>query len=850
MKKLIITIALILTTIIGLMTLSACKEPPVTPPSSEGAILTPLDALLDYSSNASFYDTYTRFEYEGNAITEAEQLNAKIESEKIASGFNANTFEWNDDVSTAKKIFTFSTGPEIIDRFEEAGLRYEKAKLLVNYITRQASTAKYELQIGTGDFLSDYDQLNELNDLYDENENLELTVDGETKFIYEVVQLKRYKILGELVKIFSGDGDQAARTAIEIIAYAQEVVTNKMIPAYNDAPNKAYVVSNLGTLNLESFTKEVLFDYDTLVYFLVFAEKSQLNDTFQPTVKKDLVKLFGYYYLYERSDYNFWSITYSRANYVEYLSLSMKEYFSTIDEARKYTKYDRDHYAKAYRYSDVWYEDYYKTHFNFQQLIEEKDKKIYRELDGRGNEIDMSDAFSTLSAAEGGKTYSEQMKTAIENKRLTSNLLVSDINYEYTGVDKNVVEYQKVSYDYYTLSEALRDVIENDTASIRPYIDDIKYVNLKVNQLKSQYYTISHAKIATAGEIKHISNVLIYQIHSYNADYIRGMQSYKKSNVVLLAEIKREENKASPDLSIIREKNDEIGRNNIMKENMQTNFARAATKTQVETARNHNWTLVAQQLKVTITLDYNAFHNEITSGNTKRYNDLTAIQVKTYFEDTLIKRKWTIYNSALANPNEPEVSRTENNGWKKEYDTDHDISRVLNAHDMIIRHANSQLQITYNDAFDAVYKEYKNVPSGTASTINDFTLTTNDNYITWSYAYNGSGVFSATLNNLPTKDKYNRTFKTETLDNSAKPALAFWDNSFGTDSESRWKGTATDNGFKSAYYLKNDTYDGISFMFAGWFLDPQFKYIARPTDTYDYDISLYPAFFVVKSTKV
>ncbi|MDR2266490.1 MAG: hypothetical protein LBE09_02735 [Christensenellaceae bacterium] len=836
-KSIFFVLVIVIAAFVMVLGLTACTEPNTDPTTIKQPITT-IPALTDYSTNASYYEG-TPVTYGGSVKTNNETLLAtKIASEKQNTGYNGTTFTWNDDVSTVKKIFTHATGDKILERFAKAGLPEVKMTQLVAYIVRTSDpypTGKeYELIIGQGDLLTDYEELEKLNDIYDEDEDAKIVVDGVSKFVNEVLRLKQYKMMGEIAKIFGGDGDQVARTASEMVAYAQSVVVGTMIDAYKEASAPSYVYT--GQLDLTTFMKEILFDYDTLVYFLSYNKTTSLNDDFQPTDKKAIIKLYGYYYLYELGDYRFWSETYKREDYVEYLALSMKEYFDTVEEAQKYTRYDRDHYEKAYRYDAAFYETYYRAHFTFQEDMETFERAV--------DVYNIPVAIQSLTPGDGGQTYSSQMVQAIGNNRLVANLLMSDINWEYTGVATNVASYQQRSKDYYSLSEALRNLIEDDNPGGRlNFADDIKYVMLQVERLKTQYYTLTHHKVTTDKDV--LSNVLLYQIYTYNADTIRGIQSLRKENVIATAEIAREEKKgANKDTALIAERTDTIGRNTIIIENMSSNFSAANTKSQIEKAPRTNWEELTKEVRTVISEDYKAYHEQTMTNGRPRYENTNETQVKTYFEDTLIKRVWVKDNNYEGVFNE-NSEKSETNGWVKEYDTTWNISRLLNEHDTVLRHANGSVEITYYAAKSNVYNEYKMTATGVAEyrRRTDYSIITSDNYVTWSFASleNGTGTFCANLDKKPTKDKYTSIYKTESLESGDVPAIAVWNG--------EWKANAQSNKL-TPYLITNitATIDGkvYYFEFAGWFMDIEFKYIVRPGDSYDCDMRFYPAFFVTK----
>ncbi|MDR0752123.1 MAG: hypothetical protein LBF12_06055 [Christensenellaceae bacterium] len=856
MKKTVLRLSLMMTLVLlFVMVLVAC-DPKPTDKSKTTPIVQELAALTDYSTSKTYYDP-AAVEYEGDVKTKNEQdLAAKILVERTNTGYDADTFTWDDDVSTARKIFTLSKASDILERFSKAALKQEKMNLLVKYIVRSNdnNSKPYELEIGKGDFLNDYDELEDLNDIYDEDEDTKITINGKERYITEVLRLKEYKMMGELAQIFGESGDELARVAVEIVAYSQKVVDVEMRAAYEAAINKYYVADSSENVNtFDGFMKAIIFDYETLSYYKAFNVYVSLNDDYIPTVKASMVKLYGFHYAYQLKDYMFWSEKYTRSNYEEYLALGVKEYFNTLEEAKQYTKYDREHYAYAYRYTASFYAEYYNTHFTFQNEIEKQEKTVYKEKYGDNQFQDMSDAGTHFTTSSGGKTYSEQMMTSIKSTRMQSLLVMSDINYEYTGIEANVKSYQEKSKAYLSLSESLRDKIENDEERSN-YYEDILYVEYQVERIKPETYFLSHSLLKTnATKINNIpKDILENQIYSYNADTIRGIQSLKKDNVILLAEIDRENKKEDQDknTALIAQKEDEIARNKIVKDNIDSNYSSASIPDQLTSAGSHSFDDINRDLTAVQVYSYATYHNEIIRGK-PRYQVIDQIQVKEFFEDFLVKRVWKA-GPDVVDTNVPDDQKNEQNGWTKEYDTTWSISRFLNTHETILRYANSQVVITYKNA-DGVYSKYS-LSTATNTTMNrsdDFTIeSTSGNYITWESKYPGAGIFSGEIaaSNKPVLSDYIKTYKEETLNNGDKPTIAIWKNGTGSAYD-RWVGNSgakaivikyNENGYTNS---KGETY---FFEFAGWFLDKDFKYIVRPDDTFDYDMVFYPAFYVTR----
>ena len=694
----------------------------------------------------------------------------------------------------------------IIDRMSVAGLAKDMMIELVGYITRKDSgampsdPAQFGYEIGTTSAIRDYEELDKLYELYDE-------ADEENEdFYYEKLQLKKRKVIGEVVKIFGDDGAAFARTATEELSYAYQVV-EEMVEKHNARNETDY--------DFKNYFKTVFFDYETLVYFLAFEETVALNkSTFAATNRKNITTLYGYYYQYEKADYE----CMTDAQYKEYLKLSMKDEKNDA-EALKYTEYDRTHYAKAYRYSADCYKKYYTEHFQFQARQEKYDKTVYT----GGSVINGKEIYANgIGNAISGNsiTYSSEMMQGLQ-VGMAATLKISDVNYEYTGVDANVTRYNKYYNDY-----------QNRSSSVA---DKIKIVRYEKEQLSSQYYTITHKSISSAD----LSNALKYQIRSYSGDYIRAIQSYKKEDVILNEELKR---LAADGLKAgdaeYDEKLEEIGRNRAMLPNLTANWTAANIDSQMTSANSVEWksessttgATIESEMKAALAIDYETYHQKNQGAN--------AVYVDEYFEKNLIKKKWSCGGTDKECKNgNGHLNCTE------EYDTSCKISRLLNNHDKVFRHAAGQVEISYqkvdvgnydiatveasgyshiagpNGTPGTLSKDAKNRPHQTAYTDGQKDTYQSDEYISLPEWRGGGQGTNGWL--TPTQGE---------SDNPARlPALPRNASGVGT-SFTMEKGGYT-------YY----------FEFVGWYIDTDLKYEVRANeDTFGYDIKLYPGYKINK----
>lgn len=285
-KRYLITLVAVLLLISILAGCSGCN--PTPPDGGNGGKEVKVDIIIlgdlvdlgvvksDYAPNGVNYDPDTK-------LGQAGKLLAKQEEEKevhnyididgdgsFDTNFDDDTgkYAWDDvyyDTSTQKyvweddgddgetatftKIFLFAEVDELINRMAAAALPKDKMIAVVEYITR-TDTPKvegtYNLAAGTGSAIRDYEELDELYDIYDEDDSDEN---------YILLQKKRRKVMHEVFGIFGDDAAAASRTAVEILSYAQKVVDEIMIPDYD-------IRKGVTGTGFYDFFKGELFDYD------------------------------------------------------------------------------------------------------------------------------------------------------------------------------------------------------------------------------------------------------------------------------------------------------------------------------------------------------------------------------------------------------------------------------------------------------------------------------------------------------------------------------------------------------------------------------------------------------------
>jgi hypothetical protein len=201
------------------------------------------------------------------------------------------------------------------------------------------------------------------------------------------------------------------------------------------------------------------------------------------------------------------------------------------------------------------------------------------------------------------------------------------------------------------------------------------------------------------------------------------------------------------------------------------------------------------------------------------------------------------------------------------------VSRLLNNHELVLRHANGQAKITCK-TLPSKSTDYVGQKGGDGKYTGGYYLdngaakpySEGESYkIFWNpddssdivYQYfeftGGTGVLpqSDSILRRPEAAAY-RTWKTQVTNNGDAPTLAFtkdkwtsnmsyvewWDT---RDADILWPGVKR---IKGAGDQSSYTY---LFEFAGWYLDANCKYLALPDVSYSFDIVLYPGYYISKT---
>ena len=751
----------------------------------------------------------------------------------------------DESANTVERIFCYSEPEDIINRFSLAAIDSVKTDGIVKYIARDDADPDrpkgtgYSYTIGVDSAIEDYAQLEELQEIYDD---FEAYRDDEsyTKHIfateddaYDALSLKQRKVYGEIFAIFGDDAAQFARAAIAMSAYAIKVVESVMLPAYENA------IGEIASDNefIEYMRNEV-YDYDTLSYMLAFREFTSLDAKYIVTKKTDAMSLFGYHYQYKLRDYRVFDDsvkkTYEGKEITEYeyfLKLSHKSYFENSQEALDYRNYDRRQYEQAYRYSVSCYEKYYEKQLNFQALQEENETTLY--CGGHNNRFSEGMGYyngSLSSTGSGVTTYTREMQEAL-SMGFEATLKLSDVNWEYTGVDNNVLRYNAANTNWNKLTDEQQ---ENST-------NKIYYVRLELEQLKSQDYSINHATITNAD----LTKALKYQIKSYSADSIRGIQANKKDEVLYQKDIDRfftvlemtEESFESSTSTPVYQKDayaalqEDLGRNYAKYRNLEENFSYGNVTSQITTADSADWPGVKSNIKETLAVDYETYH----TNSLKASGDINPVYVDQYFEDTLIKKTYSCggtFDECL-DPNAPKGSLHPN--CTTEYDTDWALSRLVNSHEVVMRYMYGQIEVTFYmiPATDIKKADvFTQGPTGSTSA---------DAIAGKWYNISSTAYTTYTTKNIMSDEEIGTVCRS---DYTATSYDMYWMNTPSYDSSDIKESTSRN--MHTLTIMKGGA--EYTYTFYGWYVDENFQYRVNLDEEIDYDIRLYPCYRMSKTS--
>ena len=574
---------------------------------------------------------------------------------------------------------------------------------------------------------------------------------------YDALSLKQRKVYGEIFTIFGDDAAQFARAAIAMSAYAVKVVESVMLPAYENAIGEI-----TGDNDFIEYMRNEVYDYDTLSYMLAFREYTGLDAEYKVSKKSDAMSLFGYHYQYKHRDYG------------------------VFDDSVKKT-----------------YEG------------KEKENEVTLYYNGYGGRFPDGIGYyngSTSATGSGVTTYTKEMQEAL-SLGFEATLKLSDVNWEYTGVDNNVLRYNSANTNWNKLTDEQQEAPSNKILNVR----------LELEQLKSQDYSINHATITNAD----LTQALKYQIKSYSADSIRGIQANKKDEVLYRKDIDRfftvlettEESFESSTSTPVYQRNayeslkEDLGRNYAKYQNLYSNYSYSNVTEQISTADNADWPGVKSNIKETLSVDYETYHT-----NSLKASSQTQIYVDQYFEDTLIKKTYSCggtLEECLADDHSHIHCTTE-------YDTNWSLSRLVNAHEVVLRYMYGQIEVTFymiNASDIKAVDKFTNGPTGSTSA--------EAKADGW---YNISSYSTFATDNV---------MSDEAIGTVCKEGSNNWAQMPNYDGDSDITYSKAGNASTLTIKKGSTTY---RYTFIGWYVDENFQYLVDAEEEINYDIRLYPGY--------
>lgn len=916
MKKrttIIAIVTFLLVLVIALMVVAGCTPPAQGPDTNvKKQIIKPLADLTDYGAQTYLKVAKVIYnpeveEEQGKKIADKQDESREDfieEGEEGEEGWNSEKYyafnkpdfkklpneefteenggyEWDDSrTSTVTQIFCYADSGEIIDRMALAGIEEARMQEIVKYITRVDASYKdfhkgderrYPLELGKGSAIFDYENLDEIQDIRDnfnsykspkKNADNEEVAFGHTKEWWEdMARLKKRKVYGEIFTIFKDRGDLFARFQTEYMTYQLEVISEIMIPAYKSADKpdlgSPAIADNIliNTEEFKNYLRDEVFDYEMLSYFLSFAEmtlpKKDAKGKWTDTKRDTIMRIYGYTYQYEKAGHEVFDdkkMVKGKTEFRDYLALGHEEYYDNKEDAVRYVAYDRKSYRESRRYTAEFYKKFYQAQYEIQSRQEKYDREIYV----LAKKYDAGIGYGTNNNI----AYTDELLEGLQIG-MAANLKISDINYEYTGVENNVVRYNSTSAAWLSLSNEQQAQILNK----------IKKVRYQLEQLKSQHYMLQHTTKTNAD----LTNALKYQIKSYSADYIKEIQRKKKEEVINTRKLinvfdvinkDREDKYAyTEDITVFEKNNPEVyhknavankiedlGRGKAMAENLSKEFNPQNVTEQMSNANSADWKGVTGNVSETLKKDYEGYDAK------QRKNPKSLDTVDKYFEDQLIKRKWNCQkgDKVPANPDDCQI----NPDWKvnrdshddhmhfpngdrekdpiaceKEYDTTWALSKLLNTHEKVLRHMSGTTEIKFQklDKIATYYNPEKPWGESVAPYLSQEIQKIPAKRAMWVESEKETLESGKELRKLVLENEDNERNNEDTERNFA----------FQPNYTIGIVGEKTLNGYNSVYKTENCIYE-----FDAWCVDEDLLYEVNLDDKIRFSIYLYPRYKV------
>ena len=804
-------------------------------------------------------------------------------------------FEDSDSANTVERIFCYSTPGQFLEALSVQGVKVTYTDGMVKYITRDDGAYDnreeyhdYEYELGKASALQDYRELEELEEIYNDWDEVRISRDSmfeNSEEVSDAINLKNRKISGEIFAIFGDAADQFALTAIALLEYSTYVIENVMIPAYEkeyeaskaddysgeykdlvdlsgalDAGTYAYLQGRetAGDFSdyrkLINYMREEVYDYDTLVYLLSFREYAEMAvdatgelAAYEVKNMAEPMTLFGYHYQFRHRDYNFYDTneTYNFRNekslmsdstslgkYEYFLKLSHESYFAS---GPNNTVTARDEqYALDYRTID---RDHYEQAYRYSSacLTGYYEAQLEFQAIQERMDVDIYVGGSMMTTEKGEIVqryaenigYAKQTPTAEYDSNETktySQEMFKAMGSRGAALDSNL-KISDVNWKY--TADEMTTKRFNLVSARWLSIEDTSSLD------KTQkYYKVEY-------EIELLKSQDYTLNHSYlkDSDFTNGLQyeiyAYSADSVRGIQQNKKND--------VIYYKTIQRFEDAVNKESNGYGDAYAALEEDVGrnfaeyTNLDRNYSGIDDEIKNSVGVQWTGVRsnvketlNEDYEGYSKDHND-----VDEHFEKTLIRQ---IYVCKTSSSDEGQrggsadhclISNSSNhtNYCGEDYDTDWALSRLANNHEKSLRYMYGQAEVEFTKMKLDYIEKNVDLDSIAAGALLNAGLG-RDAF----FKDNENGVRTETLNSDDDIVKVLRDGQGKFIN------LPKYAGEYGApteDENAKWDDfTVTINGKK--YTIK----------FEGWYVDPQLKYKVLEDEQYSYDIELYPGYTI------
>jgi hypothetical protein len=732
--------------------------------------ITQLADLINYSIKSSYYEPATVSYGTESISSEEEKLATRITEKKDDEDY--------DNFSSIVKVFANSDAASIIDAMSLAALPEAKMIEVVDYLAGESTVTESDIEAKvesgtysatTGwSFFDDYDYYEKLQDKVDASDSTDTDEDN----------LKRqYRNMAGKIFEIGMSGDEFARLVVYEIEYSITVIES-------DDMSASSFISNPTDVDSDPFWEycKTELDYDTLAYLLAFSDYSGTD-----TGLADTVRLYGYYYDYEKNSYD----QTSEDEFEKGLQYGHQTTFTTA-EWLDYVDIQRDAYINTYRYSDDFYEDnFYAVHLAFQEIKETRENTVYG------------------ITQHNNTSYTTEMRSGMQNGGFAGQLKMSDWLWCYSGNDTNMTSYN----DANTLYETGKEQGSENEAEGEFYYDQ--------EQLKITDYLLENMTNIELG------CALRYQVYNYSSDMISSIQSNKKDIALL------EVDKTAPDDYIMdygyattleEAKEYQIGKTEAFNDQMAISLANASVSTKATTAASESWATMQEEVEV-------ALDDDSYSALTTYVDKLERL------EDLVIKRMWS-------DGSELDDYSTSNHAEDtKVYDTSHAISQFADKYADILRHVGGQSVITFKyvpslqyDLTDAEETDTYYAPEYYAISSNAIDGT--------EYEYLTSAMLIA---DTSYSDYEEYTIESgygieEGLTEAGSDESNFWSGNLSKPAKTETSDIGEKDSGSNITTMYTYTYE-----FVGWYLDADLLYKLEDTDIITCDLNLYAGYMVKKN---